>query len=154
MDVKYKAQWNLRDRRFLKRPEAAFRLCIIRVDVNRDNLFNAFRRDLNNYLNQNRIYTNGDPLDAFATTVGTRANFVANLNTAYNTLLSDSRRNNTGDPPLVVVILSSKEPKTYAYLKWWGDCSKGIPTVCVTRATIDGQFRSNQIDASFLGNLR
>lgn len=119
-----------------------------------DNLFNVFRRDLNNYLNQNRIYTNGDPLHTLATTGGTRANFVANLNTAYNTMLNDSRRNNTGVPPLVVVILPSKDAKNYAYLKWWGDCLRGIRTVGVTRATIAGQFRVNQIDASFLGNLR
>lgn len=70
-------------------------------------------------------------------------------------------------PPLILFILPSKDLTTYADVKWWADCVRGVPTVCITadgvfkavgrvpngKPPFDKTRRNNTLDFKVLGNL-
>jgi hypothetical protein len=143
-----KATWNLRGLHFLTRP-MPFRLCIILVrGGDADIPTRALPPALTTYLNTVHIRTNGDPILASAVNNGDRATFINNLEAAWNTA------GRAGNVSLIIAILPSKDAAQYAYLKWWGDCRIGVPTICVTRGAIRDNFNANSINNNFLGNLR
>ena len=62
--------------------------------------------------------------------------------------------------PLLLVVLPRKDGKTFAHVKWWGDCHSGVPTICVTRDALVGTKEKNgnvdgsELNLNFAGNLR
>ena len=53
-----------------------------------------------------------------------RANIVAALDNAFGRFKTP--------PTLLLVMVTSKDTSIYSDVKWWGDCKKGVPTICVT----------------------
>jgi hypothetical protein len=56
------------------------------------------------------------------------------LNDAYQYLIDN--KSDEAVIPAILVILPSKDASLYAEVKWWGDCVKGVPTICITKQKI------------------
>ncbi|KAH7314219.1 Piwi domain-containing protein [Rhexocercosporidium sp. MPI-PUGE-AT-0058] len=41
-------------------------------------------------------------------------------------------------PPIILVVLETHSIPLYAEIKRWGDCIAGVPTVCITKAKLEG----------------
>lgn len=56
-----------------------------------------------------------------------------------------------GEPKLLLIMTCDKDARVYGDIKWWGDCLRGIPTICVTYEVMDkiGTHR----DKSVIGDL-
>lgn len=150
-----RAGWNLRGTRFITLPTHRFRVCVFRVDdawAGSVNL-NTFADNMSTYLRNNGFAVN---TQGFVQGVGSNANrqaFAANLSAAYTTIIVRTRPDNIR---LLIVALPSKDAKIYANVKWWADCLQGVPTVCVTKDSLEGNWRAarGNFDLSYLGNLR
>lgn len=64
----------------------------------------------------------------FDQSIQSRVEFGRNLTKAWESL---------GKPVFVMVQLPEKDIPIYASLKWWGDCEKGVRTVCVTSKKLE-----------------
>ncbi len=146
-----KASWNLQNLIFVIRPTAAFRLCFILVGLPADLVTNALPAALNQYLNNNALMSTNGILRSGADVRADRGAFAGNLDTAYDAMVRDLQPQ---ERALIIAILPSKDATTYAHLKWWGDCRRGVPTICVTRLALGNNFRTGRFGDSFLGNLR
>lgn len=70
------------------------------------------------------------------------------------------------EPPLLFIIIRSKDESTHSDVKWWGDCIRGIPTMYITYDTVfkalgtpefkDGKLiglSNEQVDHMIFANL-
>ena len=69
-----------------------------------------------------------------------RQNCINALNSAYAKLLTKCQRRK---PVVVLVILANKDRKLYPEIKFWGDCQKGLTTICLTRQKFDKDWDKN-----------
>ncbi|KAI9646022.1 hypothetical protein NHQ30_005460 [Ciborinia camelliae] len=59
-------------------------------------------------------------------------------NTSLSAALTGLRRRNKGsNPTLLLVVVPNKDKRTYANIKWWGDCIVGIPTICISKDVLN-----------------
>ena len=66
-----------------------------------------------------------------------RPNCQAQLDQGYHTLVSKSQQAGLSLPTLVMVIIPTRSIPLYGEIKTWGDCVKGIPTVCITKKKLE-----------------
>jgi hypothetical protein len=156
------AAWDLRGKKFFKVEPGAFALSIIKIrdsggwSVEDSEVIDVFVDNFTAKLGSYGLTVNqANPIaDAIH---GNRDQLARNLDNACNQF---------GTPPLVIVLLPSKDARTYGNVKWWADCVRGVPTLCVTKE----KLRKNclQLDKSggripdtpivpkpdFTGNLR
>ncbi|TGO08682.1 hypothetical protein BTUL_0196g00060 [Botrytis tulipae] len=77
-----------------------------------------------------------------------RVTFCNELNAALAVLRSENRGRN---PRLLLVVVPDKDIRTYANIKWWGDCVAGIPTICITRGVLTKGERIRNVFQTDIG---
>jgi len=155
-----KATWNLRHRRFLHVPQTRLRICLIHVNdwPSVQIPLATFALNLAQYLANTGFNVNqaNQHIVNLGNNVNTsnRATMVTALDAAHTRL---DQLANPDHVRLVIVALTSKNADTYANVKWWGDCRRGVRTLCITRNSLVDNFNmSNNVatNASYMGNLR
>ncbi|TVY43663.1 Protein argonaute [Lachnellula occidentalis] len=155
------ASWNLRQissgqgRTFFHTPTGQISVHVIRVVIagphgNEGVVVGAFRARLQMALHAYGITVQAPNIqDALFTPNANpqtrRAMFKAKLDAACGRF---------NRPRLLVVLLPDTNATTYSDVKWWGDCDRGVPTVCVApeaAGLVNGGTRGDQ---GVLGNLR
>ncbi|KAF7949123.1 hypothetical protein EAE96_008292 [Botrytis aclada] len=155
-----KSSWMLRDNnrifKFAESGKSIPNLHIIRLD-HTDNADKAavqkFARDLRDKIRGYGISLKGNASISDAAYSPNRLPFCFALNAALEAIRS---RNGSINPRLLLVVVPDKNIRTYANIKWWGDCIAGIPTICITtRVLTKGKFIKGEFkrDMGVISNI-
>ncbi|KAF7911733.1 uncharacterized protein EAE98_011848 [Botrytis deweyae] len=85
----------------------------------------------------------------------------ASVTTILNAVVTrwEQQFNLTGIPLIIVLLPNSKKsnPRLYSDVKWWGDCVRGIPTVCISEDAIRKGAKKQggdiKIDFNLMANI-
>ncbi|KAF5873532.1 putative piwi-domain-containing protein [Botrytis fragariae] len=155
-----RSSWMLKDNgrifKFAETGSSISNLHIIRLNVE-NNADKAevmnLARDLSRRIGDYGVTITGNESVCDAAFSLNRSNFCIGLNAALAALRS---RNSSRNPRLLLVVVPDKNIRTYANIKWWGDCVAGIPTICITKGVlakgrwIRGRFHS---DVGVISNI-
>ncbi|KAF7881056.1 uncharacterized protein EAF02_006947 [Botrytis sinoallii] len=144
-----KSSWMLKDNyrifRFADTGNSISNLHIIRLRSN-DNAsveqVRNFARDLEWKIGNYGVTLTGSASISDAAFSPNSRLFCDRLDVALATLCS---RNGNRNPRLLLVVVPDGDIRTYANIKWWGDCVAGIPTICITKKVLTkGKFMNNR----------
>ncbi|KAF7901748.1 uncharacterized protein EAF01_007047 [Botrytis porri] len=155
-----RSSWMLKDNgrifRFADTGNSISNLHIIRLDVPkkaRADQVTKFARDLRRKIGDYGVAFTGNEIIFDAAFSRDRSNFCVGLNAALAALRS---RNGNRYPRLLLVVVPDKNIRTYANIKWWGDCVAGIPTICITKGVLTKGKHTNrgiQSDIGVISNI-
>ncbi|TGO35544.1 hypothetical protein BHYA_0154g00060 [Botrytis hyacinthi] len=112
-----------------------------------------FAQDLKRKIGDYGVTITGSESISNAAFSRNRVNFCTALDAALGVLRSKNRGRN---PRLLLVVVPDKDIRTYANIKWWGDCVAGIPTICITEEVLTKGKKSNhriQSDIGVISNI-
>jgi hypothetical protein len=169
-----KATWNLMDRTFRKVQDKYPKLSIILIVDETNKSANAvewrkrrledaknFAEHLKNALGKYGFETSKYQIVPVQEVHGTypterRKLFSDGLTNAHNALRQASRDDAdqlANKAPLVVILMQNDDATVFSDIKWWADCIRGVPSVCVTGATVTRDKNAGG-DENLLANLR
>ncbi|TGO65639.1 hypothetical protein BELL_1003g00030 [Botrytis elliptica] len=157
---KNKSSWMLKDNdrifRFADTGNSIPNLHIIRLRSH-DNAsldqVRKFAQDLGWKIGNYGVTLTGSAIISDASSSPNRRLFCARLDEALRTLRS---RNGNRKSRLLLVVVPDRDIRTYANIKWWGDCVAGIPTICITKKVLtQGKFFNNRFkrDIGVISNI-
>ncbi|TGO47378.1 hypothetical protein BCON_0280g00050 [Botryotinia convoluta] len=97
------------------------------------NKVEKFAQDLRKKIRDYGVTFTGNESISDAAFSPNRLPFCIGLDAALTALRA---RNGSRNPRLLLVVVPDKNIRTYANIKWWGDCVAGIPTICITRGVL------------------
>ncbi|TGO52411.1 hypothetical protein BOTNAR_0325g00040 [Botryotinia narcissicola] len=113
-----------------------------------------FAQDLSRKIGDYGVTFTGPENISNATFSRNGVSFCTRLNAALAILSSNNGGRN---PRLLLVVVPDKDIRTYANIKWWGDCVAGFPTICITRGVLTKGKEVNhrfQSDIEVISNIR
>ncbi|KAF7897184.1 hypothetical protein EAF00_005412 [Botryotinia globosa] len=157
---KNKSSWMLKNNnrifQFANTANSISSLNIILLDsgknVSQDQV-RKFAQDLSRKIGDYGVTFTGRENISNATSSPNRMTFCFRLDAALAILRS---QNGGRNPRLLLVVVPDKDIRTYANIKWWGDCFAGIPTICITRGVLTKGKEVNhrfQSDIGVISNI-
>jgi hypothetical protein len=131
-----KSTWNLQKNKFFKQGPSGADIRLEIINLGRQNT--VFHSDITKFRKQfsSALASYGFNPPTFGRIQNTYSEHLRSRSEVGDVLDAAFEEMKDPKPKLVLIILPSKDTKFYAAVNWWGDCSRGVATVCVTKAAM------------------